>query len=536
MIRSVGGAWAQESIGDLVQDIAPDYFLSKRWFGSKSQTIVGYRAVDVALLQAEPDPLVLVLLELSYAGGESELYQVPLAFRPVDGVPAALRDQPHGAALVVQTPRGAVWGYDAFLDDAACTALYQGMFDNREVPARHGTVVLQRVSDGLKARDLRTIARVSTEQSNTSIVYNDALIFKAFRKVAAGQNPDVAVPHFLTTSTDFPYVPKVAGIVEYRPGGAGEQAISLGVLQDFVVNQGDGYTNALRRVRDYFSGVLPYIARHPDYTPEEMAEQVARHAAGTREPAYRLGTITGLLHNALASSTAPPDFRAERVEERDTEAWEEGIAGLIRAVVGSLRANAAAVPVQQRDVLEAIAAREDTFLTMIQGLRVLVSAGCHKTRYHGDYHLGQVLETGSDFMILDFEGEPARTLAERQAKHCPLKDVAGMLRSFDYAAYAGLFALCAERQADQREQAELERWALAWEDVAQASFLEGYTAATSRHAGPRFLPADPAAFQRVVEIFEVEKAFYELRYEFNNRPTWIPIPARGLVRLLHTGS
>jgi maltose alpha-D-glucosyltransferase/alpha-amylase len=169
---------------------------------------------------------------------------------------------------------------------------------------------------------------------------------------------------------------------------------------------------------------------------------------------------------------------------------------------------------------------------MVTGLYVLEKEGCHKTRYHGDYHLGQVLRTGYDFIVLDFEGEPARTLAERRAKHCPLKDVAGLLRSFNYAAYAVLFEVWKERHSDEHEKAELESWALVWENLAHTAFLEGYFEATSRHTGPRFMPADTAAFQHVVEIFEVEKAFYELNYEFNNRPGWIPIPATGLMRIL----
>jgi trehalose synthase-fused probable maltokinase len=186
-------------------------------------------------------------------------------------------------------------------------------------------------------------------------------------------------------------------------------------------------------------------------------------------------------------------------------------------------------------LLRPLASSEAAFRDAAGGLEILTRQGCHKTRCHGDYHLGQVLKTGDDYMILDFEGEPARSLAERRAKHCPLRDVAGMLRSFDYAAYGALFELWAERESDAGEQAELERWAMAWERIVRAAFLQGYGEATDRHTGPRFVPAGAEAFRRVVRIFEVEKAFYELTYEFNNRPAWIAVPARGLLRLLPDG-
>jgi maltose alpha-D-glucosyltransferase/alpha-amylase len=169
---------------------------------------------------------------------------------------------------------------------------------------------------------------------------------------------------------------------------------------------------------------------------------------------------------------------------------------------------------------------------MVSGLDSLVTDGCHKTRYHGDYHLGQILKTGDDFVILDFEGEPARTLAERRSKACPLKDVAGMLRSFSYAAYAVLFEVWEQQEWDERERRGLENWALRWEQLARNAFLEGYCEAAADQTGPRYIPPRQEAFRQVVKVFEVEKAFYELNYEFNSRPTWVPIPANGLLRLL----
>ncbi len=532
MSESFDAVWLEENIDRLVQGVEPAYFLDKRWFGGKSRQIQGVRLVDCAVLQAAPDPLALLLLEFSYAGAAPELYQLPLAFKRAANVPPGIKNEPHGTAFVAATPQGELWAYDAFAEDAFCLAQYRAMRDDAAFQARDGSIVCRHVPGGMPADGAHAIERISTEQSNTSIVYDDRLILKAFRKLAAGQNPDVEIPYFLTAHTDFRYVPRVAGYVEYHTSA---EAISLAVLQDFVANQGDGYTNTVNRVRAYLALVLPFIQEHHGDTAYDLEVQAPSFVGAMRGEAQRLGYITGLMHDALASNAELPDFRPEPITVGDTAAWERSITGSIRGVAQSLHNRIAGLPSQQQELLRPLAASEGAFLDAVGGLDILAEQGCHKTRCHGDYHLGQVLKTGDDYMILDFEGEPARSLAERRAKHCPLRDVAGMLRSFDYAAYGALFALWAERGSNAGEQAGLERWAMAWERIVRAAFLQGYGEAVDRHAGPRFVPQGDAAFRRVVRVFEVEKAFYELSYEFNNRPAWIAVPAKGLLRLLPQG-
>ncbi|HEX8917185.1 MAG TPA: hypothetical protein VF898_01660, partial [Chloroflexota bacterium] len=366
--------------------------------------------------------------------------------------------------------------------------------------------------------------------SNSSVVYDERLILKVFRTISPGPNPDFEVPFFLTTRTDFDYVPKVAGYLEYHP--TGNESTSAAVLQDFVSNQGDCYTNALRWVREYCDAALAFIEENPDYTPQEQRAEAVRWTYSTQKRVHRLGLISGQLHNALASSHEPPDFRPETVTINDVERWETGIANEIREAIGSLRARSAALPPHERDLLHSITEQEFQYQRLLGGLDVLYEEQCVKIRCHGDYHLGQVLQAGNDFIVLDFEGEPARPLAERRAKHCPLRDVAGLLRSFDYAAYGALFALWQERASDDKEKAQLESWAQTWRDLACDALVAGYHEAIDASTGPRFAPSESAAFSRVVRIFQIEKAFYELIYEFNNRPDWIPIPARGLLRAL----
>jgi maltose alpha-D-glucosyltransferase/alpha-amylase len=307
----VDGERLRLRIDQLVRQIPPVYFQSKRWFGSKTRKITGYRVVDFDLLETEPDMFGLLLLEISYAGTESELYQVPLALKPESEVPAPIRERPTDAAFVLATPSDEIWAYDAFAEDRFCALLHEGMYDDREVQMTQGRLVFHHVPGLLDSRDVHTVRRIISEQSNTSVIFDDALILKTFRRLSAGLNPEFEVPYFLTTHTDFDYVPKVAGFIEYRH--AGTRQISMGVLQDFVANQGDGYTTTLNRVRDYFDKVLRFIEERPNYPAHERTQLALRCSGGTHEEAHRLGQITGLMHNALASNSELPDFRPEPV-------------------------------------------------------------------------------------------------------------------------------------------------------------------------------------------------------------------------------
>ena len=222
-----------------------------------------------------------------------------------------------------------------------------------------------------------------------------------------------------------------------------------------------------------------------------------------------------------------PDFAPELITEADVQGWQASIVALINKVCDNIRAQLDRHAPEQRQGLETILTHQQDYLKLVDDLSVLAQGQTYKTRYHGDYHLGQVLKTGADFVILDFEGEPARSLAERRAKHSPLKDVAGMLRSFNYAAYAGLFAAQSINGA-----ADLEGWANEWERLIVRDFEVGYREAVSHNGGAAFLPASEEIRNRALNVFLLEKAFYELNYEFNNRPDWVPIPLKGILRII----
>lgn len=527
----VGADWGKEHIDTLVQAIPQEYFKSKRWFGSKGRQIQNYELIDYALLQDQPVLTILVLLRFNYTDGNYELYHLPLLVRPTAQIPPATKAQPHGVAATLQTAEGEYAAYDAFTDENFCASLYHYIFEGRRIPTNEGSFIFSPIQGRLTASQANTTKLVSTEQSNTSMIFDSKFILKCFRKLAVGQNPDIEIPLFLTTRTEFKYTPSMTGYIEYDQHMGG--VISIGSMQDFAQNKGDGYNFTLDMLRDYFKQLEPQVTGNQASVPDEQRnEQAAQLAQPYAEAARRLGQITAEMHNALASPAASEDiaFAPEAITATDVKRWEQSITGLIEQVLKTVTDQLQTYPERLRPQLQNIAAHQQDYLTLVQQLNALPPSGVNRIRYHGDYHLGQVLKTENDFIILDFEGEPARSLVERREKYCPLKDVTGMLRSFNYAAYAVLFEE-QERLGAKANASELEKWAAAWEQVARQAFLEGYLEAAKRNTGAKYLPDSPQVLQQTLQVFEMEKAVYELNYEINNRPDWIPIPIKGLERI-----
>jgi maltose alpha-D-glucosyltransferase/alpha-amylase len=340
---------------------------------------------------------------------------------------------------------------------------------------------------------------VRAEQSNTSIIFGDDAIMKLFRRLEPGINPDVEIGRFLTTHARFAHTPPLLGVVRYE-GSDGTRAIA-GMLQGFLPGSTDAWQDALSRSRGFFAGEAG-----DDHPYERDAEQ--------------LGRVTRELHDALAAPSEDADFGPRRATAEDVARWAasarhhvgEATALLAeRAEEGKLRDEA-----QGRALLER---REGELAHLDELVAAIGSDAGQLVRHHGDYHLGQVLRTREgDFQIIDFEGEPARPLGERRMRNSALRDVAGMLRSFAYAA-----ATLAAEHRGRAPAAELERRSARWERGARAAFLRGYL---GRGHAP-FLPSEQSRVDALLELFEMEKVYYEMMYELNNRPEWVWIPISG---------
>jgi len=367
------------------------------------------------------------------------------------------------------------------LEDPAVARAVLHRFGGPPMPTASGGRLVftpTRWLDAIARETTRPIAAMRGEQSNTSIRFGNALILKLFRRVQFGPNPDVEIGYFLTEQTQFRGTPAVAGSIDYRsPEGA---TASLALLQRYEVNRGDAWTTTLARLAAILDG-------------GEIHESV--------EAMARLGQTTADLHVALASGSG--DFSAELIQDSDVAQWRQTIVDEVNLAVAALAGRNIALDTR-------------SLLQRADGIAVL--RGAQKTRHHGDYHLGQVMERDDgSFVIIDFEGEPSRPLAQRRERRSPLRDVAGLLRSLDYARNAAL------RAGDHADPQRIRR-AWAWFERVHEAFLGHYLQAVRREA-PNLLPDDS---QPALAALELEKAAYEVLYELNNRPDWLPIPLAAL--------
>jgi maltose alpha-D-glucosyltransferase/alpha-amylase len=382
----------------------------------------------------------------------------------------------------------------------------------------------------------RLPARVGrAEQSNTSILYGDQLILKLFRRLQPGENPDVEIGRFLTEVARYPRIPAFLGDMSICPDGG--QRTTIAMLQRLVPNQGDGWQWFLDRLPEYFGVVAGLPAPPETVSPgfihrQEPHPGAQAHAGAAMEAAALLGRRTAEMHLALATPTEDSAFLAEPFTPEDLARDARRIELQVVAALDALKSKLPSLTETIADDAALLLSRRRDLLRRAHSLKGLPPAG-KRIRIHGDYHLGQTLRTGGngepgDFVLLDFEGEPARPLPERRQKQSPLKDVAGMVRSFSYAAFAGLDNFAGSPPGRDADLEHMAGWAKLWQDSASAAFLEAYcsTIADGRDLLP---PAEQA--QALFTAYLLEKALYELLYELNHRPAWLRIPIGGILSM-----
>jgi maltose alpha-D-glucosyltransferase / alpha-amylase len=503
-----------------------DYVAGSRWFRAKTRTIAAIEIED-AFAIPHSDGYLLVL-SIAYADESGDHYILPLAIaEDDDGKPAdhiAHWQAANGRQLSLRSALG---------DEEFRRALLNVIVCEQKLAGRQGTLLasrtpaLKEVCSGAPPQVESFVSRA--EQSNTSIIYRNQYILKLFRKLEAGVNPDVEIGNFLT-ARGFENTPAVLGNLEYRRDG---QVYGAGLLQAFVANQGDAWAYTLKSLEEFFarvratSGELPL--RNTDH-PLELSEQEVPKEVHQLMDAYLasvalLGRRTAEMHIALTDDEGGPDFAPEAFTSKDRERLERDLVAQADIAFELLRRKQAVLSGGTADAARRLLHMEDRVAERFAALKDY-SISTVRIRHHGDYHLGQVLYTGRDFMIIDFEGEPARPLEERRAKALALRDVAGMVRSFQYAAFAALFE---EIQARRGAPDKLESAAAAWNAYAGATFLKVYFDASQHQP---FVPADLRERRILLDAFLLQKALYELAYELNNRPDWLQIPLRGILSLI----
>jgi maltose alpha-D-glucosyltransferase/alpha-amylase len=531
-VLSADGGWTSLLSGGqrehLETEVLPHYLPHQRWFGGKSLGIRAAAIRDWAEIAGARG--ALVLLDVEYASGPSETYAVPLSttFGSTTDIPS----QAVLCALSSKSGPGVL--YDGAFDDDTRAALLACIEQDGRIRARHGEIRGAKSRAFAEARGPQDTPlppmRTAAEQSNSSFIYGDRLILKLFRRQQPGVNPDVEVGAYLAEEVKFPSVPAVAGTIDYVPS-EGEPA-TLAFLQALVPNQGDGWTWTLEELERYYEACsrLPSPPEGVSAGPIDLVQlSDAPVAASTRdqvgiylELAATLGRRTAELHLALASPTVYPAFAPEPLTpEHLVYLRDQFHATGVRAFDG-LRDGLATLPDAVVELAGLVLSRRRRILDAFQTLGTGPLGGL-RTRVHGDYHLGQVLLVKHDFVILDFEGEPSRPMAERRTKQSPLKDVAGMLRSLSYAAWASLLQFTSR---GPEAFARLEPWARLWEQSTAAVFLRAYRDAA---APGSFLPSPVEHLRALLDACLLDKALYEVLYELNHRPGWVGIPLRGLL-------
>ncbi len=520
--------------------LLPGFLPKQRWFGGKARAIRSVEVVDAIYFGGEPSPELVLLARVEYASGAGETYVMPLVVIAETHLPE--REDPgslsfHSARRGVDVHLANAVTHEGFLDSLLDSiekqATHRGM--RGEIRARK-TAALRSLrpdaSEPLAAHALRA------EQSNSSIVYGDRLVLKFFRRAEDGVNLDLEIGTFLSEHAHFANVPPVAGSLEYQ-NPQGKRA-TLGILQGFVANQGDAWQFTLAAVSGAFrtskkaadeATHLPPGETNPLSIYQNELPAAARDWLGAYlTDVELLAKRTAEMHAALASDSADRAFAPEPFTHSYQSVFEASCLESIVSVFGVLRQRLLALPADVRAQAEDLAGREVQLAHVFHD-RLGHPIDAMRTRIHGDYHLGQVLYTGADFIIIDFEGEPARPLAERRIKRSPMQDVAGMMRSFHYAAFAGLLAPADGRSVSAEELRELAPVAESWHAWVASRFLKAYfenAGAAHSASGKRADALD------LLRMHLLEKAIYELGYELNNRPTWVGIPLEGISKLLST--
>jgi len=495
---------ASERRARLERDILPGYLSTARWFGGKARNPSAWSIRDVVPITADPWSARLVLIEITYPDGPPDIYLLPLQIATGDIPATLLRNAP--AAVVARFADGAVL-FDALHDDAFRAELYELMVSGRRAHGSHSSVV-GTPGPILRYEPVPPPSRaLAVEQSNSSIIYGDEIFLKLYRRLEEGGNPDAEILRFLG-ARDFPHVPPFAGALEYREADGGIRILALAL--GMVPNDGDAWSFTLRHLAQYYALLLA-----GDFTRAAELRTAHLHTVA------QLGTRTGELHRALAADADTPGFVPEPFTRDDATALGTTLRRAVEQVRTLLTERTATLEPETRALAQRLSDAKDLLLTRADALSRF-STSAQKTRTHGDYHLGQVLHGPGGFVIIDFEGEPMAPLAARRRHMSPFRDVAGMLRSFHYAAHAALEPLGNARTT-------LATDAEAWAHDAQQTFLEAWSAATH---GAVFRDPDPATERALLDAFLLEKALYEVRYEVNNRPAWLAIPLRGVLALL----
>ena len=535
--------WVKDRWTDIFDDnsrtlkrrVLPQYLQKCRWYGGKSKLLHKVKIIDRIIMSQDEKRWDMLLMEVIYSDAKYDRYLMPVTLTSRDSTIA--RDHPQSLlALVINNVESYLC--DSIYDPDFRSMLLRMIYHGRTLRSGEGKISSQK-SDNFKERfsnvDLTDIDSevMRGEQTNTSIRYGDSFVLKFYRRLEEETNPEIEILRFLTERTEYQNVPGYAGCVSFKRSRYDSPTI-MALLMEYIRNEGDAYDMTRFAIRRFFEEVLsrekeaevPTIeADILDLDPGDIDDKL-RGTIGEffLENIELLAKRTAQLHISLASDTSDPAFRPEPFTTLYQRSIYQEARNLTKLVFNDLRRQLSSYEETLRKEVESLLQRRSEVDSILRGVLVEKIKG-KKIRVHGDFHLGQILFTGKDFFIFDFEGEPARSISERKLKFSPVKDLTGLVRSFDYAVNAVLN----DNTFRDKDLPFLKPWARIWYKVVASIVVRSYMKTMK---GSGLLPEDIGSFKILFNTLLMEKAVYELGYELNNRPEYVSIPLNGIKSIL----
>ncbi len=530
-----------------LEAILPGYVPHCRWFRSKARQVKTVRITEVLPVSEDSLNSYLSLIDVEYGDSEPETYVLPLA--AIDNHDAHHHPVAAHAALAhlrLTRRAGNSEKHNSYIEQVVYDATGDRQFEH----AMLNVIEHRRRLRGIRGEAVGAVSSayhsdkppggvtgephlLKAEQTNSSIAYGHDLIFKLFRRIEPGISPDLEISRFLTERACFTHTPKLAGWLEYRVGRT--EPLTMGVMHGFVPNQGDAWEYTRRELNRYFerAATRTQLVPPPDKPLVELLAEKSPDRAGADmvgvylDVARLLGRRTAELHLALCSDDEDTAFAPEPFLPQLRSTYQS-MRNLTGRTLRLLRDRLATLPEEARKQAARLSAHQEQISACFEAM-FKRRTSIVRIRTHGDLHLGQMLYTGKDFAIIDFEGEPARPLTERRRKRPSLRDVAGMLRSFHYAAFGVLLEETRSGALGGRDFASMEPWARLWQEWTSWAFLTAYleTAGDSP-----IVPRERDELKALLDAFVLDKAIYELGYELNNRPDWVTIPLHGIEQIV----
>ncbi len=526
---------------NLEHEVLPEYLRRCRWFAGKNRKINSVTIVEDARVTKGSWVCRLTILKVRYSQGPDEYYHLPISYVPWSLTGGIEEEYPQVIIADVNVDREEGLLYDGTYDERLHEILFKTISNRRKIKGVTGDF------SGAPSKELKNIIKekqevipsraMKVELSNSAILFGELLFLKLYRKVEEGVNPELEMLRFLGADVGFRNIPPYAGVLEYKTENS--EPLTMAIMQGYVENSGSAWTYSSGVVTKYFEQILAdrvSLPKQPAKYPPLMDAALAmpdylRELVGELflEMVSLLGTRTAELHKALSAKNEEDAFAPEPFSLLYQRSVYQSVQGLVQKTFRFVERETKKMSPNMRSEVEDVLKMERQILTALRKI-TSVKITSRKIRIHGDYHLGQVLFTGKDFIIMDFEGEPSRPLSERKLKRSPFRDVAGMIRSFHYVAYSTLFLESTFREEDIPL---LETWIEPWYHYISGIFLNSYL----KSAGDApYVPSDPKEISILLKTFLLEKAVYEIGHEIYNRPDWLIVPVRGIKSIMGDAS